>query len=427
MLDIRRIRENPEAVEEALRKRDPDISLQPILDLDARRRELIVRGDELKNRQNTVSKEIGRRKAAGEDAANLVQEMAAVKKEIAAIDRELGEVEANLQSMVEGLPNIPHPSVPVSADKEDNVVVRTGGEPPAFDFEPKNHLEIGDRLGILDFEQGARIAGSQFPLYRGDGALLEMGLISYFLEENDRKGYIPIFPPFLVNRECMQVSGVLSKFERQYYECRDDPYYLVTTSEVCLANLHRGQLLEEADLPLRYTAYTACFRREAGTYGREERGLIRVHQFNKVEMFKYTTPETSYDELEGLVADAEDLCRKLGMHYRTTLLVTGDIAQQAAKTYDVEAWLPGQQAFYEVSSCSNCEDYQARRGNIRYRPRGEGKKGKPRFVHMLNGSGLATSRLMVAILESNQQADGSVVIPEALRRYVGGRDRITPG
>jgi seryl-tRNA synthetase len=426
MLDIRKIREDPEGVEAALRKRDPEISLAPILELEAGRRDLIVKADELKNRQNTVSKEIGKRKASGEDASELLAGMGQVKKEIAALDQELRGVEAKLQELVEDLPNIPHPSVPVSTNKEDNVTVRTWGEPARLDFEPRNHLEIAQRLGILDFEAGARIAGSQFPLYRGQGALLEMALISFFLEENTSKGYIPIFPPFLVNKDCMYVSGVLSKFERQYYECRDDPYFLVTTSEVCLANLHRGQILDETDLPLRYTAFTACFRREAGTYGRDERGLIRVHQFNKVEMFKYTTPETSYDELEGLVEDAEGLCRQLGIHHRTTLLVTGDIAQQSAKTYDVEAWLPGQKAFYEVSSCSNCEDYQARRGNVRYRPASEGKKAKPRLVHMLNGSGLATSRLMVAILESNQQADGSVTIPEVLRKFMGGRERITP-
>jgi seryl-tRNA synthetase len=423
MLDIHRLREDPEGLEAALKKRSPDITLKPILDLDKRRREILVRVDGLKADQNKVSKEISALRAKGEDASAVISEVSKLKQAVAEGDQELREVETELNDRVADLPNVPHESVPVGLEKSANVVVRTWGKKPVFDFEFKNHVELGRSLGILDFERGAKLAGSQFPLYKGTGALLEMALINFFLTENSKKGYLPIVPPFLVNRSCMYVSGVLSKFEKQYYECLDDPLYLLTTAEVSLANMHRDEILSESDLPIRYTGYSACFRREAGSYGKEERGLIRIHQFQKVEMFKYVTPETSYDELEGLVADAEDLCRKLGLHHRTSLLATGDIAQQSAKTYDVECWLPGQDSYYEVSSCSNCEDYQARRGNIRYRPAGG---GKPRFPHMLNGSGLATSRVMVSILECNQQPDGSVVIPEVLRPFLGGLERIEP-
>jgi len=422
MLDLRKIRENRETVEARLRTRDPDLSLDEVVNLDEKRREVLAEVEHLRNQRNVVSKEIGRRKQAGEEVAELIAQMRAVSGRIQELEAQLREVEERLHQALSLLPNVPHESVPIGQDKRDNLVVREWGERPEFDFEPLNHLELAQRHRLLDLRRGAKMAGSQWPLYVGLGAQLEMALVNFCLEVNVReKGYSPVFPPLLVNPETMFASGNLPKFADQLYTCQTDDLLLIPTAEVSLTGLHRDEILAEEDLPLYYTAYTPCFRREAGTYGAEERGLIRVHQFNKVEMYKYTTPETSYAELESLVRDAEDLVERLGLHYRTTLLVTGELGQQAAKTYDVEVWLPGQQAYYEVSSCSNCEDYQARRGRIRYRPRGG---GKPRYVHTLNGSGLATPRLMIALLENNQQPDGSILIPEVLRPYLGGLEKI---
>lgn len=422
MLDIRKIREHPEDVEARLRTRDPSVDLKPVLELDERRREMRQEIDELRGKRNEASERIGRMRRQGEDISELRAEMAEVSSRLRTLEGHLREVEDALEGEMALLPNIPHESVPVSADKEDRAIVREVGEPRAFDFEFRNHIQLGTELGILDFARGSKIAGSQFPMYVGLGARLEWALVNFMIDVQTReKEYKLIIPPYLVNTDTMFTSGNLPKFEDQLYRCRDDELYLIPTSEVSLTSIHRDEILNEEDLPLYYTAYSACFRREAGTYGARERGLVRIHQFNKVELYKFTREETSYDELESLVADAEEIVRRLGLHYRVALLVTTDIGQQAAKTYDIEVFLPGQDEYYEISSCSNCEDYQARRGNIRYRPKGG---GRPKFVHTLNGSGVATSRLMISILENCQEPDGSVVVPEVLVPYMGGIERI---
>lgn len=422
MLDIKQIRENREWVETQLRRREPDISLDAIIALDEKRRALQAEADTMRAHHKSVSQQIGEKKKKGEDAAPLLAEMKELAEQVKAKTNQLREVEDEQTARVAELPNIPHESVPDSMDKADNQVVRTWGEKPEFSFEPKHHLDLGQALGLFDFERGAKITGSQFPLYWGMGAELEWALLNYFRTHNVKRGYTSVVPPLLLNRTSTYTSGNLPKFEDQLYKCKDDPFYLLPTSEVPLTSLYRDEILDESTLPLKYTSVTPCFRREAGTYGSEERGLVRMHQFNKCEMYKFVTPETSMDELEALVGDAEHILQELGLHYQTTLLVTGDIGNQSAKTYDIEVWLPGQDSYYEVSSCSNCLDYQARRGNIRYRA---AEDGKPRFLHTLNGSGLATPRLMVAILENNQQEDGSVVVPEVLRPCLGV-DVLTP-
>ncbi|HPO99377.1 MAG TPA: serine--tRNA ligase [bacterium] len=424
MLDIKLIQEKKEWVEAQLRRREPDLSLDEIVALDNRRRLLQAATDQMKARQNAVSKEIAQLKKAGQSAESLMREMKSLSEEIKTKTQELRECEETLTYKVSELPNLPHASVPTDLDKKNNQVYRTHGQKREFHFSPKNHLELAKIHNLLDFERGAKIAGSQFPLYIGWGAELEWALLTFMREHNRQRGYVSVIPPLLLNRETTFASGNLPKFEDQLYKCKDDPFYLLPTSEVPMTSLYRDEILEEDSLPLYFTSLTPCFRREAGTYGAEERGLVRVHQFNKVEIYKFTTPESSYDELENLVRDAEHIVEELGLHYRTMLLVTGDIGNQSAKTYDIEVWLPGQNAYYEVSSCSNCEDYQARRGNIRYRPK---DGGKPRFVHTLNGSALATPRLLISILENNQQEDGSILIPEVLRKYLGGKDRLIPG
>jgi seryl-tRNA synthetase len=422
MIDIKRIRENPKEVEKEIRKKEPGISLDEIIRMDENLRRISVEADELKNKRNVVSKEISTIKDETERSKKIT-EMKEVSQRIKGQDDEIREIEEKLNERLSIIPNLPHESVPVSENADDKVIVRKHLEKPKYDFELKNHVEIGTTLGIFDFERAAKISQSMFPLYRGDGARLEWALINFMLEFLTReKGFEMVIPPYLVNRETAFTSGNLPKFENQLYKCRDDELYLLPTSEVPMASIYRDEILKEEDLPIYLCAYTSCFRREAGAHGREERGLIRVHQFNKVEMFKYTTPETSYNELEHIVSCAEEMLSRLGLHYRTALLVTTDIALQSAKTYDVECWLPAQGSYYEVSSCSNCEDYQARRGNIRYRP---AESKKTRLVHTLNGSGLATSRLMVSIIETYQQPDGSVAIPEVLRKYMGGQEFIT--
>ena len=423
MLDIKLIRDRKEWVEQQLRRREPDVSLDAIIDLDSQRRSLQSRTDEMRAKQNAVSKNIAQRKKAGESADELLTEMKSVSEQIKHNTIELRECEEAMMNKVAELPNMPHESVPTDMDKRNNQVVRTYGEKRTFDFKPKNHLELSDIHYLFDFERGAKIAGSQFPLYIGWGADLEWALLNFMRDHNRDRGYTSIVPPLLLNRESTFASGNLPKFEDQLYKCKDDPFYLLPTSEIPMTSLYRDEILNEEDLPKYFSALTPCFRREAGTYGSEERGLVRVHQFNKVEMYKFVTPESSYEELDNLVKDAEHIVELLGLHYQTSLLVTGDIGNQAAKTFDIEVWLPGQDSYYEVSSCSNCEDYQARRGNIRYRPNG----GKPQFLHTLNGSGLATPRLLISILENNQQEDGSIIIPEALRKYLGGKERLVPG
>jgi seryl-tRNA synthetase len=419
MLDLKLIRENPEEVERRLRTRDEGIRLDGLLALDEERRAIIREAEELKARRNEGSKQIGMLLGAAleEEARLLKGEMARLAERIKELDERLKKAERELKDLLIRLPNLPHQSVPVSPRKGDKVVLREYKGKPSFASPFKSHLELGEALGILDLPRGARIAGARFPLYRGRGALLELALVQFMLRyQTEQNGYEPIFPPFLGNEESLYTSSQLPKFQEDLYYCERDGLYLNPTAEVLLANLHRGEILEAAELPKRYAAFTTCFRREAGAAGEEERGLIRVHQFNKVELFKFTKPEGSYDELERLIEDAEDILRELELHYRVTLLPTCDLAQQAAKTVDLEVWLPSQGKYYEVSSCSNCEDFQARRGNIRYRP---SREAKPEFVHMLNGSGVATSRLFAAILENNQQPDGSVLVPEPLRDYVG--------
>jgi len=419
MLNLRLIRENPEEVERRLRTRDEEIELDGLLKLDEERRALIREVEDLKARRNEGSKRIGKLLSEGhiEEAERLKGEMARLAERIRELDDKRKEVEQELRDMLIRLPNLPHPSVPVSTRKGDKVVLREYKSRREFDFPPKSHIELGEALGLLDFPRAARIAGARFPLYRGRGALLEMALVQFmFRYQTEENGYEPIFPPFLGNEESFYTSSQLPKFEEDIYLCERDRLYLNPTAEVLLANMHRGEILPADGLPKKYAAFTTCFRREAGAAGEEERGLIRTHQFNKVELFWFTKPEESYTILEQLIEDAEDILKELDIHYRVTLLPTCDLAQQSAKTVDLEVWLPSQGKYYEVSSCSNCEDFQARRGNIRYRPEPE---AKPQYVHMLNGSGVATSRLFAAILENNQQKDGSVIVPEPLRDYVG--------
>ena len=421
MLDIREIREDPDGVLARLRRRDPSLDLSTVLSLDEERRGLVRKVEELRRRRKQGSEEVAALKAQGktEEAQDRIASLRALSEELKALEDRLSQVESALQSELLSLPNLPHDSVPPGT-KEEKVVLRTWGQPQKFDFPPKHHVELGRKLGLLDFERAAKVTGARFPMYTGLGAMLELTLVHWMLELHVREhGYIPVLPPILANRTSFLVSGQLPKFADELYHCQEDDLFLNPTAESLLVNLHRDEILAEEELPLRYVAYTPCFRREAGSYGEEQRGLIRVHQFNKVELFHYTTPERSYRDLEELVGHAEEVLKRLGLHYRVVLLPSQDLAQQSAKTIDLEVWLPGQGKYYEVSSCSNCEAYQARRGNIRFRPTGG---GRPKFVHTLNGSGLATSRLFAAILEQNQRPDGTVVLPEVLAELLGERE-----
>lgn len=415
MLDIRFVRENVETLKDAIRKRGYEIALDELLRLEGRRREIIRTVEELRNRRNVVSDEIGRVKKEGEDATVLIAEMKAVSEKIKGIDDELKGVDEGIRDFLLNIPNIPHESVPAGADETGNVEIRRWGEPVEFDFEPLNHWDIAEAIDIIDFDRASKIAGARFSLMKGAGARLERALMNFMLDLNTSKGYTEVFPPVLVNRESMTGTGQLPKFASELFRTVDPELYLVPTAEVPVTNIHRDEILDEASLPIYYTAYTPCFRREAGSYGKDTRGLIRQHQFNKVELVKFVKPEDSYDELESLTGDAEDILRRLGLPYRVVSLCTGDLGFSASKTYDIEVWLPGQGRYREISSCSNFEDYQARRANIRFRR--EGKKGTE-FVHTLNGSGLAIGRTVVAIIENYQQRDGSVLIPGALRPYM---------
>jgi seryl-tRNA synthetase len=418
------LRDQPDRVRAALASRgtDPRV-LDAWLRLDAERRAGLVEVEELKRRRNEASRAIGRIKQQGGDAAAELAEVAHGKQRIEELEARLAELERDLQEIELALPNLPHTSVPVGADETANRCERVVGEPTRFAFAPKPHWELGPALGILDFERGAKVAGARFTTYFGAGAALERALIGFMLDLHTREhGYLEVLPPFIVNADALKGTGQLPKFEKDLFRLEGFPYYLVPTAEVPLTNLHREEVLEEERLPLRYTAYTPCFRSEAGSYGKDVRGLIRQHQFNKVELVQLTTPETSYQALEELTGHAEHVLQLLELPYRVVTLSTGDLGFAAAKTYDLEVWLPGQDAYREISSCSNCEDFQARRANLRYRPQGG---GKPRLLHSLNGSGLAVGRTLVAILENCQQEDGSVVVPPALRPYLGGRERIT--
>ncbi len=415
MLDIRELRERPAEMEARLKTRDPSLDLSGLFGLDERRRKLIGEVEELKAERNRGSQEVAERKRASRSADDLLARLADVSARATRLDDELRAVEQEIADLLGRLPNVPHESVPVG-EKDEKVILRTFGERREPGFGVRHHLDIGEEKGLLDFARAATIAGAKFPMYVGKGALLELALIQFMVSHHARRGYTPVFPPFVANADSFYVSSQFPKFADEVYAIEKDGLYLNPTAESLLVNLHRGDTLAAEDLPKKYVAYTPCFRREAGSYGEGERGLIRIHQFNKIELFKFTTPETSYAEQESLIADAESVLQALGMHYRAALLTTEDMAQQATKTVDLEVYLPGQGRYYEVSSCSNCEAFQARRGNIRYRPT---PKEKPVFVHTLNGSGVATSRLMAAILENNQQADGTIIVPEILRPLVG--------
>lgn len=417
MLDPKFLRENLESVEKRLATRGGAVTLGNFRELDSRRRELLREAEALKAVRNAASEEISRIKDKSQ-AQPRIAEMREVSAKIKTLDEELRGVDDELLAVLLTIPNLPHESVPVGASETDNREVRKWGEPPRFGFAPKPHWEIGEGLGILDFERGAKLTGARFTLYRGAGARLERALINFMLDlHTEHHGYEETLPPFMVNRESMTGTGQLPKFEEDLFRMEGTDYYLIPTAEVPVTNIHRGEILKGSDLPLSYTAYTPCFRKEAGSYGKDVRGLIRQHQFNKVELVKFAHPSTSYAELERLLSDAEEVLRRLGLHYRVVELCTGDMGFSAAKTYDIEVWLPAQDAYREISSCSNFEDFQARRASIRFR---EDDKAKPEFVHTLNGSGLAVGRTLVAILENCQQEDGTVVVPEALRPYMGG-------
>lgn len=416
MLDIRFLRENPDKVLDALKKRNSSVSLDEFLKDEEERRTLLKEAEELRNKRNVVSEEIGRLKKQKQDAEILVSEMKAVSDTIRSLDERLKELDEKGNSFILNIPNIPHESVPAGKDETENVVVRTWGEPTEFDFPPLNHWDIAEMHNMIDFDRASKIAGARFALMKGAGAKLERALMNFMLDLNTSKGYTEVFPPILVNRESMTGTGQLPKFEAELFRIADPEFYLIPTAEVPVTNIHRDEILKDEELPIYYTAYTPCFRREAGSYGKDTRGLIRQHQFNKVELVKFVKPEDSYRELDRLTGDAEDILQKLCLPYRVVALCTGDLGFSASKTYDLEVWLPGQQRYREISSCSNFEDFQARRANIRFKR--EGKKGTE-FVHTLNGSGLAIGRTVVAVLENYQQKDGSVIIPEALRPYMG--------
>jgi seryl-tRNA synthetase len=422
MLEIKFVRQNLELVQEALRKRGQGDDLKEFLHHDSERRAILLEVEALKHQRNTVSERIAEMRRDKQDASDVIAEMKAVSEQIKSLDEHLSQHEQGLRSILMGLPNLPHPSVPVGEDAEANVIIKKVGEPPSFDFQPLPHWEIGEKLGILDFERAAKIAGTRFALYLGYGARLERALINFMLDvQTKERGYLEVLPPFMANRTSTTATGQLPKFEEDLFKLEGWDYYLVPTAEVPVTNIHQGEILDEEELPKRYAAYTPCFRSEAGSYGKDTRGLIRQHQFNKVELVKFTTPETSYEELESLLSDAEIILQRLGLPYQVVVLCTGDLGFSAAKTYDIEVWVPGQQKYREISSCSNFEDFQARRGNIRFKRKG--KKGTT-LVHTLNGSGMAVGRTVVAILENFQQEDGSVIIPEALRPYMDGMERI---
>lgn len=420
MLDLKLIRENPDYVRQGLLNKNEKDRVDEVMKLDELRRDLILTTDEMKARRNQVSAQVGQMKKAGQDASSIIAEMKRVSDQIADNDIELKNIENRLDDLLMHIPNLPHASVPVGKSAEENVEVRRW-LPEGFAFEKKNgtvdHIELGKRHKILDFERGAKISGSGFPVYVGKGATLERALINYMLDVHiNNHNYKEVFPPFLVNEESMKGTGQLPKMAEDMYSIEKDGLFPIPTAEVPITNLHRGEIIDEKELPVYYAGYSACFRREAGSYGKESKGFLRVHQFNKVEMVKFVKPETSYDELEKLVRDAEDILQALKIPYRILMLCTGDLSFSAAKCYDIETWSPAEQRWLEASSCSNFENFQARRANIRYR-REDTKK--PEFVHTLNGSGLATSRLMVSLLENYQTEDGRIVVPEVLRKYTG--------
>ncbi len=424
MLDIKYLRQNVEFVRRKMLERGQEMEFGPFIAMDAKRLDILHEVELLRNERNTASKEIGEKKQRKEDASALIARMGEVSTRIRELDEALKKTEAELNEMGMIIPNIPHESVAYGTSSEDNPIVRTWGEKKLFDFQPRPHWEIGEKTNTLDFARGAKITGARFTLYRGLGAMLERAIINFMLDLHIAEhGYTEMLPPFLANRESMTGTGQLPKFAEDLFKVEKTDYYLIPTAEVPVTNIHRDEILSEKDLPIYYVAYSPCFRAEAGSYGKDTRGLIRQHQFNKVEMVKFTTPETSYDELEKLTLNAEEVLKRLNIPYRTVSLCTADLGFSSAKTYDVEVWLPGQDTYREISSCSNFDDFQARRASIRFRREGS---GKVEFVHTLNGSGLAAGRTTVAVMENYQQTDGGVLIPEALRPYMRGIDRIPP-
>lgn len=416
MLDLKFVRNNPEIVKEALKKRNSSLDLEEFLNHEENRRKLLYEVEVLKAQRNTVSEEVGRRKKNGEDAEALILEMREVGQKIKGFEEQLADLEQNMQAVMYEIPNIPHESVPVGKDEEANVQVRSWGTPRVFDFEPLPHYEIGEKLDILDFARAAKVTGARFTFYKGLGAKLERALISFMLDRHTAKGYTEILPPYMVHRTSMFGTGQLPKFEEDAFKITGTEYFLIPTAEVPVTNLYRDEILDGEKLPIYHCAYSACFRSEAGSAGRDTRGLIRQHQFNKVELVKFSLPENSYEELEKLTHDAEAILQELELPYRVMALSTGDLGFSSAKTYDLEVWLPSFNTYREISSCSNFEDFQARRANIRFR---RGPKEKPEYLHTLNGSGLAIGRTVSALIENYQEKDGRIRVPKALQPYLG--------
>ncbi|MDH4162792.1 MAG: serine--tRNA ligase [Nitrospirota bacterium] len=426
MLDLKIVRERTEEVKQGLRRRGIELDLSEFLALDEKRRVSQQDADELRRKRNTVSEQIGKLKKSGQPAEDLMTEMRSVGDSIAKLEAIIREAEESQRNLLLTIPNIPHGTVPEGKDETANVEIKRwspqGTEPAKLSFEPKPHWDLAEYLDIIDFDRATKITGARFALYKGAGARLERALINFMLDlHTEEHGYLEVLPPFMVNRTSMTATGQLPKFEEELFKVENGTYFLIPTAEVPVTNIHQEEILGDEVLPVKYTAYTPCFRREAGSYGKDTRGLIRQHQFNKVELVKFARPEDSYRELETLLLDAENVLQRLQLPYRVITLCAGDMGFSAAKTYDIEVWLPAQNRYREISSCSNFEDFQARRGNIRYRPKGS---KKTEFVHTLNGSGLAVGRTVVAILENYQQSDGTIMVPEALRPYMGGMERI---
>lgn len=422
MLDLKWVREHSEEVAVMLKNRNNEFPLDKFMSLDGQRREVLLEVEKLKEKRNAGAKEVGAIKKSGGDASALMEEMRVIGDKVKELDDKAAEIQGELDDLALRIPNRPHDSVPVGKDENDNVEIRKWGVPREFSFEPKAHWDICEPLGIMDFERGVKLSESRFTVLMKEGARLERGLMNFMLDLHITKhGFTEVAPPALVNTNTMRGTGQLPKFAEDLYRCANDDLWLIPTAEVPLTNLHSGEILNEADLPMYLCAYTPCFRREAGSYGRDMRGMLRQHQFDKVEMVKLCTPETSYNELEHLTNCAEEVLQLLEIPYRVICLSTGDMGFGASKTYDVEVWLPSQHCYREISSCSNCEDFQARRMGTKYRPAGG---GKARYIHTLNGSGIAIGRCLIAVVENYQNEDGSITVPKALRQYVGGMERI---
>ncbi len=421
MLDIRRIRSNPEEVVNALKKRHGNFPIDKVLELDEKRRKVLVQVEEMKSEQNKASKDIPNLKKAGQDVSEIFNKMKLLSEKVKEFDQEVKEIDEELKKLLLQIPNTPHPSVIEGSSDADNLEVRKWGEPTEFEFEPKPHWDLGTKLNILDFERASKIAGARFTIFKGLGSKLERAIINFMLElHTENHGYTEFSTPFMVNRDSMIGTGQLPKFEEDMFHLPSKDFFLIPTAEVPLTNLLRDEIIDEKELPIYYTAYTPCFRQEAGSAGRDTRGLIRNHQFDKVELVKFSHPDTSYDELEKLTSNAEEVLKRIGLPYRVVMLSTGDLGFSSAKTYDLEVWMPSYGRYVEISSCSNFEDFQARRANIRFRR----ENGKVDYLHTLNGSGLAVGRTFAAILENFQQEDGSIIVPEVLRKYLNGLELI---